>query len=1489
MSGGRRNARFGSRSWGILLILSAAVLFATAAPSRAATYYVDGNAGNDSHPGTSQQPWKTIDKVQTTSSPGDTIIVLAWTDVLSKSRWPSGRSYLGKTVYQHGITWTFNKEYRIGQFANGDYWVVGPITLTAISPSGATQNGSMINPTSNSAQGFDSRSNYWNASTNVATSVPMTIPVGSSLISTRSLSEASSASYVGYAAVLTVLASAPSEGAFRPPYFGTDKTVRYNSSQLKYNLLRNLTPTASAPTLATVETYFAGPWIDFGAGWSGRTFHPAHQMPPYGRDLSARIGTGALALNLKYTNQQKETLMIRFTQLGIDLHGIASHPNGRKTWAADGGHCMGRKYPILFAGTVLGSSTLLDVANKSGAYLWSAKPGGGFYGPGNAPPDYIYFQEDAQTFFVDQFMVDLTLKTSVSGPSLGATSTTITIDNLPKWYGNPSHQYIEITSGPGAGQKRYITGSNYNRSVGGVTTVTVTPAWTTTPVTGSSYYRCRGYEASQIGMAEWGVRHADTPADSNPSWGADYRITANIAFPGWILAARIMNLEDIWNHEALFAWMDRWMTANQPDGDFPRDDRGSWEGWQADMWVAYRGNVGSSKPGNDDDEPAEQDGDGDGGSAAPQITAIGGRAVSSGTSLRFDVAENETITLAVDATDTDGDPITYSASGLPSGASFSGQTFSWTPTYNQAGTYQVTFIADDGRSQDSKTITITVANVNRAPTLSQIGDRSIDENRSLTFSVSASDPDADPITYSATGLPSGANFAGGSFSWTPSSSQVGSHSITFVASDGNSQNSETVTIFVAATSSDGTAPVVARRSPEPDAIQVSLNNLVTLHVTDEGRGVDAESVVIRVDDHVVYQGDTNVYQSAFGQCSRSGTPNDYRYIYQANRAFDFDHTVVVKVSAADRAGNAMSVQSYSFTTEMRAFGSNRTVSAGAGISGAKSSPATVSDPAGTIWAVWCSGAEGSRNIYASRIPADSGIPAAPVAVTTAAGDQCHPDIARDRDGMLYVTWQDKQRGNWDIFVATSPDGITWSRPIQVTDSDHNETHPAIAADSRSPSRVYIVWQDDREGHADIYAMSSANAFADTLSSRLTTDAADQITPDVAIGAEDTAYVVWTDMRNGQADIYGARSGAPGWTNIPIVATSSEQTSPVIAIDQDSWMLHLLWVDDAPGDADIYYATLEGLPDSPVTGASIIDDTSGADQRDPALVCAGESRVFACWQDYRHSRQRTGDTDLFLAELGPASAGTNIFVGDDGTNSGQREPAMGLDAYGNPYIVWTDGRGPHAEIYYAATTFVDPIPLDAKQVTASTGVTVGVDPAAIDGPDDVSIVVPIGACRSDVRISISRIVNPPVAPAECLGSYDFGPSGIDFDVPVTVTIPYRFNGTGNAARPFWYDSLTGALSQQGITDIENIVISSNLNALRFKTTHFTPFYLVASDAESIEDADTDGGGGGGGCSVSSTGEGTARELIVPYALIAAAMMVLRRRDRRRRLSTEALQG
>ena len=75
------------------------------------------------------------------------------------------------------------------------------------------------------------------------------------------------------------------------------------------------------------------------------------------------------------------------------------------------------------------------------------------------------------------------------------------------------------------------------------------------------------------------------------------------------------------------------------------------------------------------------------------------------------IAEGSDFIFIVSARDDDGDSLTYSASGLPEGASFNSETriFSWRPTASQSGVHPVTFTVVDGRGgSDTRTIQITV-------------------------------------------------------------------------------------------------------------------------------------------------------------------------------------------------------------------------------------------------------------------------------------------------------------------------------------------------------------------------------------------------------------------------------------------------------------------------------------------------------------------------------------------------------------------------------------------------------------------------------------------------------------------------------------------------------------------------------------------------------------------------------------------------------------
>jgi hypothetical protein len=161
----------------------------------------------------------------------------------------------------------------------------------------------------------------------------------------------------------------------------------------------------------------------------------------------------------------------------------------------------------------------------------------------------------------------------------------------------------------------------------------------------------------------------------------------------------------------------------------------------------------------------------------PVFTPINNRTVNEGKLLSFNVT----------ATDIDGDILSYSALNLPSGATFNktAKTFIWTPTFFQSGTYKdVHFEVTDG-ALTFENITITVINVNRAPTFTPIPSNGsvFNEMDIIDISANATDLDNDTLNYSIK-IDNRQVSTSSSYNWTTNYSTAGNHVINISVSDG---------------------------------------------------------------------------------------------------------------------------------------------------------------------------------------------------------------------------------------------------------------------------------------------------------------------------------------------------------------------------------------------------------------------------------------------------------------------------------------------------------------------------------------------------------------------------------------------------------------------------------------------------------------------------------------------------------------------------------
>jgi hypothetical protein len=117
-------------------------------------------------------------------------------------------------------------------------------------------------------------------------------------------------------------------------------------------------------------------------------------------------------------------------------------------------------------------------------------------------------------------------------------------------------------------------------------------------------------------------------------------------------------------------------------------------------------------------------------------------------------AEGDNVSLQIEASDPEGDPLTFSATGLPPGLAISSAgLITGTLTFETSGLYSATVTITDGANTSDTTFAWTVTNTNRAPVATNPGNQTHTAGEAVSLQIVATDPDGDPLTFSATGLP----------------------------------------------------------------------------------------------------------------------------------------------------------------------------------------------------------------------------------------------------------------------------------------------------------------------------------------------------------------------------------------------------------------------------------------------------------------------------------------------------------------------------------------------------------------------------------------------------------------------------------------------------------------------------------------------------------------------------------------------------------------
>jgi len=288
--------------------------------------------------------------------------------------------------------------------------------------------------------------------------------------------------------------------------------------------------------------------------------------------------------------------------------------------------------------------------------------------------------------------------------------------------------------------------------------------------------------------------------------------------------------------------------------------------------------------------------------------------------------------------------------------------------------------------------------------------------------------------------------------------------------------------------------------------------------------------------------------------------------------------------------------------------------------------------------------------------------------------------------------------------------------VQVNASEGSpatQRHPRAAA---AGGRLYVVWDDDRDGYENVYMAVSQDGGAtfggDVKISASAPGAVVELFPQIAVApAQDLVYVTWQEFVSGRNDDSGrimlARFDLAGTKLGPDVRVDSGgdghgKWTPQVVADP-SGDPTVVWIDERdPGPDDVQFEHVY-FAHSPDLGQTFrpsarLDDVGvrrgvvpdplavKLDNRWRPSVAVRNRRLFVAWADFRNYNWDIYSTRASLTQKRP---GRNVRVDDFGALERlNTEPTIVVDAKsGLASVAWTDIRAREADsnIFFTQAT------------------------------------------------------------------------------------------------------------------------------------------------------------------------------------------------------------
>jgi hypothetical protein len=237
-------------------------------------------------------------------------------------------------------------------------------------------------------------------------------------------------------------------------------------------------------------------------------------------------------------------------------------------------------------------------------------------------------------------------------------------------------------------------------------------------------------------------------------------------------------------------------------------------------------------------------------------------------------------------------------------------------------------------------------------------------------------------------------------------------------------------------------------------------------------------------------------------------------------------------------------------------------------------------------------------------------------VTFAASSSTLPALVSNGNGFGLV-WQDDRDGNAEVwFARLNAAGERQGDEVQVTDTNRPSTVPALAWNGNGYG---VTWAENRDGNFDVlFARMGLDGRLVGGIAGVAEQATTSTAPDIVWNGNGYA-LAWQDTRDGNAEIYAARFNAGGQrTGEDVRVTDDARPSLDPALVWNGAGYGVSWYDRRDGNDEIYFAHLSA--NGVNTSGDIRVSNAAGTSHLPSLAWNGREYAVS-WYDARHGPQQ----------------------------------------------------------------------------------------------------------------------------------------------------------------------------------------------------------------------------------------------------------------------------